>query len=136
MSYQKWTPPKAAPAVRFSGLKIVVTKGRVGLVKRAYISRDIAEKFRLAEYKAFDIYIDRERSLIGIDPIKSGAIAVNGGMRCSVTVLLQAVESFDVIFQRPISLVVPLIDVRKTKPPVQLELRVDDVIAALKEVQN
>jgi len=132
MSYQKWTPPRSDQGSRYTGLKIVVTKGRYGLVRRAFISMNLAAKFRLDTYGAFDIYIDRERGFIGIDPSKSGAIKVKGGNRCSVFVVIQALQSFGIEIDKPATIVVPLLDVSKTKPPVQLELRVDDVRSALK----
>ena len=142
MSYQKWTPPvkpKWSPKPKPQGLSIVIGKNGKGYATvRTTLTRQICDSIQLAEFGAYDIYLDRERGCIGIEGVKNGLIKVKvpkfrtSGI--SVPTIREAIETFGLVVDRTI--LVPVHDVSDSKPPVQLEIRLDEVKQVLKDAKR
>jgi hypothetical protein len=145
MSYVKWNPPHAATAARKPAnpdeLRITYVKRLNGDRCRVALSKALLDKFNAKEFGALDIYLDRDRGLIGIEIIKNGFVRF--APKASGTVVRKAdytcreirhaIESFGITLDRSIS--VKIHDVSDRVPPVQLEIRVDEIRAAIKEAK-
>ena len=143
MSYTKWTPPAAAknPVAKpknLDQLRVTYVKRPNGDRRKVTLSRYLLDKFNADSFGALDIYLDRDKGLIGIEIIKNGLVSIkpkSSGplarkMDYGCKALARAIESFGVTFDCSFS--VNLHDVSDRVPPVQLEIRIDEVRAAIK----
>lgn len=146
MSYVKWTPPRAAATsvrkpINPDELRVTYVKRPNGDRCKVALSRALLDSFNAKEFGALDIYLDRDRGLIGIEIIKNGIVKIapkTPGPIARKTdyacrELRHAIESFGVTLDRSIS--VKIHNVSDRVPPVQLEIRIDEVRAAIKEAK-
>jgi len=140
MSYKIWNPPARksySPSNPKKTIEIKVwTNAHGRTCSRVSLPVAVMDQFNLDRFKALDIYVDREKGLIGLEVIATGKFKFNINPKirsyCLGELVLLLTE-FGLKIDRSIS--IPLHDVSERVPPVQLEIRVAEVAEALKQAK-
>lgn len=95
---------------------------------KAFLNIAAVKALQLDQWKAIEIYIDKEKGFIGFEGVK-GAVPVKiTTAGCSIGFIFEALKGFNYHCTKQVS--VPLHDVSKTKAPVQLELSIAELAKA------